>query len=227
LVPRLDARWPEDRGSFGASGLTNLWVQELEAGTAQRLTEDPERQLPTAISADGATVVFHSFPRDLKAVPLREPAKPRPLVNSASEERNGVLSPDGRWLAHEAESASRPGELDVYVRPFPDVDRAVWQVTRGGGTFPSWSRDGRELFYLKPDGTMVAVAVEAAATTWRAGRATELFRGRYLIRDGSLGRLYDVAADGRFLMLKEARDTSRSHFVVVQSWTAELNRIVR
>jgi WD40-like Beta Propeller Repeat len=71
------------------------------------------------------------------------------LVDTPVEERNGELSPDGRWLAYEGESTSIRGQLDIYVRPFPAVNRAVWQVTRDGGTFPVWSRDGRTLFYRR------------------------------------------------------------------------------
>jgi hypothetical protein len=66
-----------------------------------------------------------------------------------------------------------------------------------------------------------------ARSLQRFGRATDLFRGRYMIRDGTLGRQYDVAADGRFLMLKEQRNTDRAHVVVVQNWTSELERTVR
>ena len=102
------------------------------------------------------------------------------LVETPVEERNGELSPDGRWLAYEGESTSHPGQLDIYVRPFPTVDRAVWQVTSDGGTFPLWSRSGRELFYVAPDGTIVAVPVEASATTWKAGSPAKLFRGQLL-----------------------------------------------
>ncbi len=140
------------------------------------------------------------------------------------EERNGELSPDGRWLAYEAESPSLPGQLDVCVRRFPVTNAAVWQVTRDGGTFPLWSRDGRELFYVTADGTVVAVPVEASATTWKAGNPTRLFRGTYFFREGSLGRQYDVARDGRFLLLKHEAVDQMPHFVIVQNWLSELAR---
>jgi eukaryotic-like serine/threonine-protein kinase len=95
-------------------------------------------------------------------------------------------------------------------------------VTRDGGTFPLWSRTGRELFYLTLDGAMVAVPVEASSSTWKAGSPTELFRGPYYIRDGTLGRHYDVAPDGRFLMLKRESTADVPHVVIVQNWTSEL-----
>jgi hypothetical protein len=89
-----------------------------------------------------------------------------------------------------------------------------------------WSRDGRELFYARPDGTIVAVPVEASESSWKAGSPKELFRGPYFMREGSLGRQYDVAPDGRFLMLKREATSGSPDLVIVQNWLAELARKV-
>ena len=69
---------------------------------------------------------------------------------------------------------------------------------------------------------MVAVPVQASAANWKTGSPEELFRGPYAISDGSLGRQYDVAPDGRFLMLKRESTGVAPHVVIVQNWTAEL-----
>jgi serine/threonine-protein kinase len=215
-------------GSWRGGGLSNLYVQEPEDARAERLTDSPDMQNPTSITPDGSTVVFHSFTGSIESLRLDVPdATPRQLVETRLEERNGAVSPDGRWLAYEAEAPGKPGQLDVFVRPFPDVDRGLWQVTTDGGAYPVWSRDGRELFYVEPDGTLVALPVEARGPTWRTGKAVDLFRGPYLYRgDGSLGRNYDVAPDGqRFLMLKNTSELRAPHFVVVQNWTSELARL--
>jgi serine/threonine-protein kinase len=211
-------------GSWRAGRFSNLYRLDLRTGSTDRITDSPDMQLPTSITPDGATVIFHSFTKSLQALRLGSSGAPITLVETPGEERNGELSPDGRWLAYEGESLSAPGQLDIYVRPFPDVNRGLWQLTKDGATFPAWSRDGRELFYVKLDGTMVAVPVEAAGTTWAAGSAKELFRGHYAIRDGTLGRQYAVAPDGRFLMLKREDAPEAPHFVIVQHWTAELPR---
>jgi len=208
-------------GSWRA-GFSNLYKLDLETGSTERLTVSPDMQLPTSITPDGRTVIFHSFTKSLQALRLDRAGDPTTLVETSGEERNGDLSPDGRWLAYEGESQSMPGRLDIYVRPFPDVNRGVWQVTRDGGTFPVWSRDGRELFYARLDGTIVALPVETSGATWSAGSPKELFRGPYFLRDGSLGRHYDVAPDGRFLMLKHEPTKMSPHLVVVQNWLAEL-----
>jgi eukaryotic-like serine/threonine-protein kinase len=212
-------------GSWRGGRFSNLYTQDPEGGWTTRLTDSPDMQLPTSMTRDGRTVVFHSFTKSLQALQLDAPGESVTLVETPLEERNGELSPDGRWLAYEAESTTVPGQLDIYVRPFPDVNRASWQVTRDGGTFPLWSRRGSELFYITLDGAMVAVPVEASSNTWKAGSPTAIFRGPYFIRDGSLGRQYDVDPDGRFLMLKrESTTEAPPHLVIVQNWVAELAR---
>ena len=183
-------------GSWRGGRFSNLYMLDLDSGVTERLTDSPDMQLPTSITPDATTVIFHSFTKSLQALRLDARGESITLVETPGEERNGELSPDGRWLAYEGESRSLPGQLNVYVRPFPDVNRGLWQVTRDGGTFPVWSRNGRELFYIRLDGTMVAVPVEVSGSVWSAGTPTELFRGAYAFREGSLGRPYDVAPTG-------------------------------
>jgi serine/threonine-protein kinase len=213
-------------GSWRAGGFSNLYVLDLETGSTERLTDSPEMQLPTSITPDGKTLIFTNFTKSLQALRVDGRNDPVTLVETPGEERNAELSPNGQWLAYEGESPSIPGQLDIYVRPFPSVTRGLWQVTRDGGTFPVWSRDGRELFYAKLDGTIVAVPVETSSATWKAGSPKGLFRGPYFLRDGSLGREYDVAPDGRFLMLKHEPTSASPHLVIVQNWLAGIaNRV--
>ena len=214
-------------GSRSGGGVSNLFMQRLDDAKAVRLTESADMQCPTAITPDGKTLLLHVFPFDLQALPLLPGSKPVTIINSPVEERNAAISRDGQWLAYEAETPGRPGELNVYLRPYPNVDHRVWQVTTNGGTFPAWSASGKELYYQKPDGTMTATAIEADANAITPGNTVDLFRGRYLVRDGTHYRQYDVAPDGRFLMLKYQRPTDQGHFVLVQGWTSELRHLVR
>ena len=86
---------------------------------------------------------------------------PVPLLTSPARETSPALSPDGKWLAYVSNESGKP---EVYVRPFPDVGSAKWQVSLSGGFTPVWAHNGRELFY--PDGTraMVAVTVQPGPT---------------------------------------------------------------
>jgi serine/threonine-protein kinase len=216
-------------GSWRGGGFSNIYMQDIDSAEAVRLTDSPDMQSPDSISKDG-TVIFHSFPKDLHALRLGPPHEMRTLVGSPQEERNSALSPDERWLAYEAESPSRAGRLEVFVRSFPDVERGPWQVTTDGGTFPLWSRDSRELFYLRTDGRMMAVPVDPLSRAWKPGTPEALFRGPYhFFGDGTMGRHHDIAADGRFLMLKDSlldAGAAPAYFVVVQEWLAEIARLL-
>jgi serine/threonine-protein kinase len=147
----------------------------------------------------------------------------QPLVQTRFNELNGEISPDGRWLAYQSDES---GGMQVYVRPFSGEAGGIRQMSTGGGTRPLWSRNGRELFYLSPAGTLMTVQITVGAT-WTAGTPMQLFEGAYFSGAGTAaaGRTYDVSPDGnRFLMIKSAGE--RKRIVVVQNWFEELKRLV-
>jgi serine/threonine-protein kinase len=151
------------------------------------------------------------------------------LLETRFEERGGIVSPDGRWLAYESNSA---GRFEIYVRPFPNVSDGQWLVSNAGGVQPLWARSGRELFYVAPNGSLLTVPVDSRGTTWSAGTATKLVEGHYFT-GGNLftTRQYDVSLDGqRFLMIKEGGVSDPTaappQVIVVQHWTEELKRLV-
>ena len=98
---------------------------------------------------------------------------------------------------------------------------------------PQWSRDGTELFYLEvrdPDVAMLAVPVEPGQS-FRPGAPTELFAGPYFYgATVSASDVYDVSADGRFLMIKEPQAAdggqTQPEIVIVENWFEELERLV-
>ena len=149
-----------------------------------------------------------------------------PLVQSPSIERNGMVSPDGRWLAYESNES---GRFEISVRPFPDVNRGHWQVSTGGGTRPLWAASGQELVFASPTGALMRVGVDRGPT-WAATPATLVVKEGYVTTPGSLsGRSYDIAPDGqRFLVIKEAGGETAAppSLVVVQHWLEELKRLV-
>ena len=139
-------------------------------------------------------------------------------------ERSGVVSPDGRWLASVGVEG---GAAQVFVRPYPGVGAARVQVSPQGGTQPVWSRDGRELFYLASDGGLMRVAIPAGDTL-RPGVASRLFRRTWFTGAGlTAAGAYDVAPDGRFVMIDAGPDPpDPPRMVVVLDWLDELRRLV-
>jgi serine/threonine-protein kinase len=235
--PGLDRRpiWTPDgrRIAFSSQQGGNpgnvFWRAADGAGAVERLTEDPNQQIPGSFSPDGARLIFYGINtktgNDIEMVSLGKEHRVTPLAQTTFTERNPDVSPDGRWLAFESDES---GRLEVHVRPFPDVDEGRWQVSTSGGTRPRWAPGGRELFYFVEPGRMMVVPVQSGAT-FAAGNPQLVFEGRYVASQP--GRTYDVSADGqRFLMIKErgavGQTSTAREIVVVQNWTEELKRLV-
>jgi hypothetical protein len=132
-------------------------------------------------------------------------------------------------------ASNESGNYEIYVRPFPDGP-GKWQVSDSGGSSPRWSRDGRELFWRTNEGLAVA-DVETGGTSFRAGKARQLFDGPF--QGGLLGVAiggyqfadYDVSPDGQWFVMfpdptKEGRD-DHQHITLVTRWFEELERIPR
>ena len=119
------------------------------------------------------------------------------LLNGKSNELDGQVSPDGKWVAYESDES---GAWEVYVTSFPAAV-GKWQVSRGGGREPRWRGDGKELFYIAPSGMLMAVTVDARSV-FATGTPLPLFQihGRAPISSTDLFT-YDVTKDGkRFLV---------------------------
>jgi serine/threonine-protein kinase len=143
-----------------------------------------------------------------------------PLVQTPFNERNGVVSQDGHWLAYESDKS---GRFEIYVRPFPNVSEGQRLISTTGGTRPLWAPGGRELFYAAPDGALIAVGVDPRGGTWSAGNPVRVVEGPYTTVSNNSARTYDVSRDGtRFLMVKEPAAQIAAQIVVVQHWTEEL-----
>ncbi len=201
----------------GRDGTVNsalYWRAADGTGTAERLTESSSRAIPNAVSPDGKRLVFvGGGNRDLHVLTLDDERRVEPLIATEFYEGSAAISPDGRWLAYEADAS---GQIEVYVQPFPNVDDGLWQISATGGRMPSWGPDGRKLFYLTGAGVM-GVTVDTDAG-FEAGRPD-------LVVDGAV-LFFDVAPDGRFLTVKmspqigDAGPARQIH--VVQDWTQEL-----
>lgn len=156
----------------------------------------------------------------------RHTRTPAILLKTDVAELNGVASPDGRWLAYQANPS---GTFEIYVRPLSDVDKAVSLVSSGGGTRPRWSRDGRELFYVSADGALTEVAVTPGAR-WSASAPRTVVGKRYLDLGVNASAGYDVTADGqRFLMIDADGETepgSLARLAIVLNWQQELARLI-
>jgi hypothetical protein len=150
---------------------------------------------------------------DLRVVAL-DGGKPIEIAATPAWENMGQFSPDGRFIAYHAGG-------QIYVQPFPPTgDR--WQVSRSGGDFPRWRADGREVYFLTFDDTLMAADVDAAGGPLRIGIPHPLFRAAFKHFQNRYP--YAVARDGqRFLVNVEKRPTPPV-FDVVVDWSDALPR---
>ncbi|MEZ5356864.1 MAG: protein kinase [Bryobacteraceae bacterium] len=182
-------------------------VRSDGSGEAGRLSTGDPIEYPYSFSPDGKHLAFHGSGNDgswdIFTMPVEADTapdgpgvrlgKPELFVGTPAMESGPRFSPDGRWLAyHSAES----GMPEVYVRSFPGPG-GRWQVSKGGGVDPVWLPDGQGLFFLTPEGQVLAVDSTARGDTFVASEPrvwTETRVQRY-----SVYANYDVAPDGKRL----------------------------
>jgi Tol biopolymer transport system component/tRNA A-37 threonylcarbamoyl transferase component Bud32 len=165
-------------------------------------------------SPDARWIVFEHLSatngRDISAVRVGETTFVA-LVTSKFADRDPSVSPDGRWLLY---SSSTTGTVEAYVRPFPATTAGLYQVSSGGGFTPKWSRDGREIYFRNTNGQLMRAAV-GSGNTFTSSDQRPLF---------SLSGVaeWDVAPDGRFVLLRDKQAQQRRGLVVVENFLQEL-----
>ena len=216
--------------STSHDGGPGIFVRAADGtGDVERLTTGT--QVPSSWSPDGSRIVYADFgngviatttPADLGMVSITGERRAEKLLVTTEREGNAVISPDGHWLAYES---SETGEKVVTVRPFPEVTKARTRISPEGGVSPVWARDGRTLFYRNRQAIMAVAVRGASPEDW--GAPEKRLEGPYWFIDGPA--MFDVAPDGRFLMLK-VQDNPGSQtlprLIVVQNWAEELKQRV-
>jgi Tol biopolymer transport system component len=141
---------------------------------------------------------------------------PKVFLATAANEMWGQFSPDGRWIAYQS---NETGRFEIYLRPFPGPGAAI-PISTAGGVYVRWARDGKELYYLAPDATMMAVPIRRTPNTLSADAPVALFKTRRVgggVNVIGFGHQYDVAPDGRFLINVEPEGTQRP-ITLVMDW---------
>ena len=205
------------------SGTWNVYLKVAGGGGQEALAfQASVTSFPMDWSMDGRFVAVSqqsaATGMDLSVMPLSGDKKLQPFLQTPFNEDDPAFSPDGRWVAY---ASNETGRTEVYVRPFPAA-AGQYMVSRNGGSQPRWRHDGRELFFLAPDGTMMAAGIPVAKD-FEARVAEPLFPTGVAFTGNR--RQYDVAKDGkRFLVIVPERRTSPSPITVLVNWLAALQK---
>jgi len=195
-------------------------------GTEEVLYEDSGLDATTSWSPDGKFLIVTKASAGVQQgvwmLPLSPetpgtPRKPSALVDTAFPERWGAVSPDGHWVAYESNESQ---QYEIYVIPVPGPG-GKRQISTSGGAFPRWRRDGKEIFYVRPDGTLMAVDVAPNPSSIDVGAVRSLG----ITVPAGRGLAYDVSLDGqRILTITDPERSTSTPLTLVQNWTTMLKK---
>jgi Tol biopolymer transport system component len=232
LVGGQAAVWSPDsrRIAFvsNTSGFETELVQKPSAGEGQEtsLVRLNDRAAASSWSPDGKflmyVVVDPKTNSDLWALPLDGSLPPYPFLQSPAVESQAQFSPDPKQSPRlVALTSNQSGRDEIELRAFPE-EKSPLTLSNGGGHSPRWRADGKEIFYISAEGTVMSVAI--SNNPLHVQPAAPLFRApRGLVTLDATGRRgpapWDVAPDGqRFLIAAPLEGDAGSQFTVVLNW---------
>jgi dipeptidyl aminopeptidase/acylaminoacyl peptidase len=174
------------------------------------------------MSPDGEVIAYTSVKptlgdSDLMALSRTGGGNPSALVQTDKLEGKLQFSPDGRWIIY---SSSDGNAVEVFAQAYPAAG-GRYQVSVGGGSSARWRADGKEIFYLSADATLMAVDVSTSPSGFRAGPPRALFKVPIETRSPMSIFRYAVAADGqKFLVARPLGAEAPAPTTVMLNWAA-------
>jgi Tol biopolymer transport system component len=126
------------------------------------------------------------------------------------------FSPDGRWVAYQTNESRR---FEIVVQQFPKATER-FPVSTAGGISPRWRADGRELYFIAPDGKLMAVPVTPTSSKFEGGKPVALFPTR-IAGGGTVATnrpQYAVSKDGRFLINQRLEESTNTPITLLLNW---------
>jgi Tol biopolymer transport system component len=216
---------PDRRVAYGSDQLAapEFFVNTASgAGAETVLVKPPSRSFALDWSSDGRYVVFMlnggATRNDIWIYDVQRRTAAA-LIASPFNEGWARISPDGRWIAYVSDESQ---QREVYVRSFPD-GAVKTQISTAGASQPQWRRDSKELFYIAPDNTLMAVDIRAEAGRLDASRPDPLFVAN-VDQNKSIRNQYAVSPDGQRFLILSLADGNTSPIVAVLHWRGLIRR---
>jgi serine/threonine-protein kinase len=145
----------------------------------QQVLQTQNTIVPWTFSPDGRWQSYQgrnpNSGQDIRTLPLdiTDPdhpraGKPEPFLRTPDDGVIPRFSPDGHWIAYR--STNESGNVEIYVRPFPNAGGGRWQISSGGGLYAFWSNNGRELFFETADNRIMEVDYAVDGGSFVPGR---------------------------------------------------------
>lgn len=230
-APDRNPIWSPDGRSIvynrPARGASELYRKSADGtGDEERISGDTHvNHIANSWSPDGKFILYSmdehlSGNRDVWLLNLTPDAAGKysesPFLHSQFNEYNAVFSPDGRWVAFESDDTQRE---EIYVTPFPGPGPRR-QVSVGGGQAPRWRADGKELYFVSPEGSLMAAQVAVSPGQFTVKQIDTLpLRVPIATAGDNLHTLYDLSADGqRFLIATPLKPKSDVPLMLIYNW---------
>jgi len=197
-----------------AKSLTGVSTEEL-------LLQSPKTQSAMDWTPDEKFLAFYQVENsggpDIWALPAAGDRKPFPLLTTQFVEVGGKFSRDGKWLLYTSDES---GQFENYVVPFPNPTRK-FQISKGGGGFAFWRRDGKEIIYQGPEGKLMAVSISLSRDTLVAGEPKPLFDGPL----GGSNSLWGITPDAqKILTISSGAQQHTRPLQLIVNWPGKLKK---
>ncbi len=211
LTPSGDRLALEERGR-------GIVTMPVGGGATEVIVAGAPSKWPVAWSPDGRVLTFlDTTQTGMRIWTVVNRAGSQPAIYREAPFVLGAhaISPDGQWLAY---SSNESGRQEVYVDSFP-APSARSRVSRGGGAWPRWRSDGKELFYLAPDRRLMSSGVVIGDAGSRAfASAVALFEGPGVNPDNVRMQFAPSPDGSRFLINARVEDPTPVGLTVIVNW---------
>ena len=205
--------------ALGPNGI--FWHSADGAGNRETLVTSASVLLPGGWTPDGQEMVLTEVEQktsgNVGRFFLKTRGKFEAFRKTSRDEFSPSLSPDGKWIAY---SSDESGSYEIYMEAYPGPGRR-WQISSGNGENfePVFSRDGRELFFTHLESTLYSVSLSAGPDPRPSKPLLVIERFDAADLDGLPG--YDVAPDGRLVIVRRPEIAAPTEVRVILNWSPE------